>query len=113
MRRREFLQTAAGAGIAGMLSRASAWSQSADSRVEILLDEPIATISPNLYGQFTEHIGGGIYDGVWVGKNSKIANVNGIRKALIEKLRELRVPVIRWPGGCAADSYDWRDGIGP
>jgi alpha-N-arabinofuranosidase len=95
------------------VSNRIAWSQASDSRVEILLDEPIAQISPNIYGQFTEHIGGVIYDGVWVGRNSKIPNVNGIRKALVDKMREIHVPVVRWPGGCAADSYDWRDGIGP
>jgi alpha-L-arabinofuranosidase len=95
------------------VSSRDAWSQLADSRIEILLNEPIAQISPMIYGQFTEHIGGVIYDGVWVGRESKIPNVNGIRKSLVDKLREIRVPVIRWPGGCAADSYDWRDGVGP
>jgi alpha-N-arabinofuranosidase len=93
--------------------RASAFGQSADSSVEVFLDEPIGTISRNIYGHFTEHIGGVIYDGVWVGKDSKIPNVGGIRKALVEALRRIKAPVIRWPGGCFADSYDWRDGIGP
>jgi alpha-L-arabinofuranosidase len=113
MRRREFIQYAGCAGMAFAVSGRDAWSQLADSRIEILLNEPIAQISPMIYGQFTEHIGGVIYDGVWVGRESKIPNVNGIRKALVDKLREIRVPVIRWPGGCAADSYDWRDGVGP
>lgn len=113
MRRREFIQYAGCAGMAFAVANRNAWSQVADSRIAILLNEPIGRISPTIYGQFTEHIGGVIYDGVWVGRNSKIANVNGIRKALVDKLREIRVPVIRWPGGCAADSYDWRDGVGP
>ena len=95
------------------LGQRRAWAQSADSRIEILVEEPIGQISRNIYGQFTEHIGGVIYDGVWVGRGSRVPNINGIRKALVEKLHEIRVPVIRWPGGCAADSYDWRDGIGP
>ena len=81
--------------------------------IEVFADEPIGTISRNVYGHFTEHIGGVIYDGVWVGRNSKIPNVNGIRKALLEKLKQIKAPVIRWPGGCFADSYDWKDGIGP
>ncbi len=54
-----------------------------------------------------------IYDGVWVGKDSKIPNVGGIRKALVDGLKRIKAPVIRWPGGCFADSYDWKDGIGP
>jgi alpha-N-arabinofuranosidase len=79
----------------------------------VLLQEPLGTISPNIYGQFTEHLGGVIYDGVWVGEDSKIPNVRGIRKALVEALRKIKTPVIRWPGGCFADSYDWKDGVGP
>lgn len=69
-------------------------------------------ISPEIYGQFTEHIGGVIYDGIYVGKDSDIPNINGFRKEIIEKLRAIGTPVIRWPGGCFAETYDWRDGIG-
>jgi alpha-N-arabinofuranosidase len=101
------------AGTMLAFSRRTTWAESSDARIEIFPDEPLGTISPNLYGQFTEHIGGVIYDGVWVGENSKIANQDGIRTALVERLKEIRVPVIRWPGGCFADSYDWKDGIGP
>lgn len=108
--RREFLQKTAAAALAVPPARAA---QAADNRVTVLVDEPIGTISPNLHGQFTEHIGGVIYDGVWVGENSPVPNIGGIRKDLIERLRELNVPVVRWPGGCFADSYNWRDGIGP
>ena len=75
--------------------------------------EPLGTISPNIYGHFTENLGGVIYDGVWVGEKSKVPNLNGIRKELVEEMRKIKAPVIRYPGGCFADSYDWRDGIGP
>ena len=66
-----------------------------------------------LYSQFTEHIGGVIYDGIWVGPDSKVANTDGIRTALVEHVRRLGKVLIRWPGGCFADRYHWRDGIGP
>jgi alpha-L-arabinofuranosidase len=85
----------------------------ADARIDILPGEPIATISPEIYSHFIEQLGGVIYDGVWVGEGSKIPNVNGIRKAFIDTMRTVKAPVLRWPGGCFADSYDWRDGIGP
>jgi alpha-N-arabinofuranosidase len=88
-------------------------SGSSDSRIEVLLDEPLGTISPNIYGHFTEHLGGLIYDGIWVGENSKSPNLNGIRKELVDEMRKIKAPVVRYPGGCFADSYDWRDGIGP
>src|ERR1041385_1299435 len=84
----------------------------ADSRIEILLNEPLGTISPEIYGHFTEHLGGVIYDGIWVGENSKVPNLNGLRKELIDEMKKIKAPVIRYPGGCFADSYDWRDGIG-
>jgi alpha-L-arabinofuranosidase len=90
----------------------SAVAVAANSRVEILLDEPIGRISPNLYGHFAENLGGVIYDGIWVGRDSKIANVGGVRRALIEQMRAIKAPIVRFPGGCFADSYDWRDGIG-
>lgn len=70
------------------------------------------TILPELYGHFTEHIGGVIYDGIWVGRDSEVENVHGFRREMIARLAELNPPVIRWPGGCFAETYDWRDGIG-
>jgi alpha-L-arabinofuranosidase len=113
MRRRDFVKgSILGSALFALPSR-PLWSQSSDARVEILSDEPLGVISPNVYGHFTEHIGGVIYDGVWVGPNSKVPNKFGIRTSLIDRLKEIRVPVIRWPGGCFADSYDWKDGIGP
>ncbi len=110
MSRRRLL-TGAMAGSATLLAARQA--RAADARVEVLLNEPIGAISPDLYGHFTEHIGGVIYDGVWVGERSRIPNYGGVRAALVDKLKLLKPSVIRWPGGCFADSYDWRDGIGP
>ena len=100
------------AGAMLTFSCANVWAKDADARIEVLLDEPLGEISPNIYGQFTEHIGGVIYDGVWVGEGSKIPNDHGIRSQLVDMMKQIHVPVIRWPGGCFADSYDWKDGIG-
>ena len=69
-------------------------------------------IPKEIYGQFAEHLGTCIYGGLWVGKDSKIPNVDGYRKDVLEALKALKVPVLRWPGGCFADEYHWRDGIG-
>lgn len=70
-------------------------------------------IHKDIYGQFMEHLGRGIYEGVWVGEDSKIPNKDGIRLDVLNALKELRVPLLRWPGGCFADEYHWRDGVGP
>jgi alpha-L-arabinofuranosidase len=85
----------------------------AELSVTVLLNEPIATIKPAIYSQFAEHIGGVIYDGIWVGTDSKVANVDGIRAKLVEHVKQIGHVVVRWPGGCFADKYHWRDGIGP
>jgi alpha-N-arabinofuranosidase len=116
--RREFLRnTLIGGGIVltrGIFSPlGGAQSKSLDSRIEVLTGEPLGVISPNLYGHFTENLSGVIYDGIWVGPNSRVPNVDGIRKELIDEMRKIKAPVVRFPGGCFADSYDWRDGIGP
>jgi alpha-L-arabinofuranosidase len=66
----------------------------ADSRVEILLDEPQGTISPNIYGHFMEHLGGVIYDGLWVGPRSKVPNVDGLRRDVIEHMKKIQAPVV-------------------
>jgi alpha-N-arabinofuranosidase len=79
----------------------------------VLLDEPIGHIRPAIYSQFAEHIGGVIYDGIWVGPDSKVPNVDGVRKDIIDHVKRLGRVVVRWPGGCFADRYHWRDGIGP
>ena len=115
MKRREFLRNVAAAG-AGMLVFKSApamFSQTAGGRIEVLMDEPLGAISPNIYGHFVENLSGVIYDGIWVGENSKVPNIGGIRKELVEEMRKIGPPIVRFPGGCFADSYDWRDGIGP
>jgi alpha-L-arabinofuranosidase len=75
--------------------------------------QPAAVINRNIYGQFAEHLGRLIYGGMWVGPGSSIPNTGGIRNDVVAALRELSIPVLRWPGGCFADEYHWRDGIGP
>lgn len=70
-------------------------------------------IHPEIYGHFSEHLGRGIYEGIYVGEDSEIPNVNGMRIDVVEALKEMGVPVLRWPGGCFADEYHWKDGIGP
>lgn len=70
-------------------------------------------VSPEIYGQFAEHLGRCIYGGIWVGPDSEIPNINGYRTDVVEAFRDLEIPVLRWPGGCFADDYHWRDGIGP
>jgi len=106
--RRKFLK-----GVAACVAAAGLRSDTPAAHIEILPAEPIGTIAPEVYGHFIEHLGGVIYDGVWVGRDSKIPNEGGIRRAVIDALKAIHAPVIRWPGGCFADSYDWRDGIGP
>ena len=76
-------------------------------------DQPAAKINKEIYGQFAEHLGSCIYGGLWVGEDSPIPNIKGYRKDVFEALKALQVPVLRWPGGCFADEYHWRDGIGP
>ena len=71
------------------------------------------TIAADIYGQFSEHLGRCIYEGIWVGPDSNIPNKDGYRLDVTEALRELNMPVLRWPGGCFADDYHWQDGIGP
>jgi alpha-L-arabinofuranosidase len=70
-------------------------------------------IDKNVYGHFAEHLGRCIYDGFWVGEDSDIPNIRGMRTDIIEALKRIKAPVIRWPGGCFADEYHWKDGIGP
>ena len=116
--RREFLHKGAVGASTLLISTKAGWaakaaSRAADSRIEVLFDEPLGTVSPNIYGHFAENLGGVLYDGIWVGEKSRVANIDGLRKSLIDHMRKIKVPVIRYPGGCFADSYDWRDGIGP
>jgi alpha-L-arabinofuranosidase len=77
------------------------------------LADTIGVIRPELHGHFLEHLGSAVYGGIWVGEDSPAADREGFRAQAIEYLRQLRIPVLRWPGGCFADDYHWRDGIGP
>ncbi|MEU2779910.1 alpha-N-arabinofuranosidase, partial [Streptomyces sp. NPDC007162] len=79
----------------------------------INLDIEGPTISRHLYGHFAEHLGHCVYGGFWVGEDSPIPNEGGIRLDVVEALRALDIPNLRWPGGCFADEYHWQDGIGP
>lgn len=79
----------------------------------VVTNHPGAMISKDIYGHFSEHLGTCIYGGLWVGTDSKIPNTNGIRNDVLFALREIKVPNLRWPGGCFADTYHWKDGIGP
>ncbi|HEY4115319.1 MAG TPA: alpha-L-arabinofuranosidase C-terminal domain-containing protein [Rhizomicrobium sp.] len=100
--------------LAGSAARAAdAPAGTIDATITIHADRPGATIAPEIYGQFAEHLGHLMYGGLWVGPKSPIPNVRGFRKDVVEALKRLGVPVVRWPGGCFADQYHWRDGIGP
>ncbi len=87
----------------------------ADPSAQLTIDatKPGPVINRNIYGQFAEHLGRGIYEGIWVGEDSPIPNTHGYRNDVLAALKELHVPLLRWPGGCFADEYHWRDGIGP
>lgn len=76
-------------------------------------EKKLSRIAPELYGQFSEHLGRCIYDGIYVGEDSDIPNTKGMRNDVVDALRAIQLPVLRWPGGCFADEYHWRDGIGP
>jgi alpha-L-arabinofuranosidase len=82
-------------------------------KVKVHSEKKKETINKNIYGHFAEHLGRCIYEGIWVGKDSAIPNINGMRKDVIAALKEMKIPVLRWPGGCFADNYYWMDGIGP
>lgn len=85
-----------------------------DTTLTIRADAPIGTISPRLYGHFAEHLGRCCYDGLWVGAScTNIPHQEGFRTDVLEALRALPAPLLRWPGGCYADHYHWRDGVGP
>ena len=83
------------------------------TEISIDLSKPGPTINRNLFGQFAAHLGHGIYEGIWVGPDSAIPNTRGIRTDVVSALKALHIPNIRWPGGCFADEYHWRNGIGP
>jgi len=102
------------AAVVGLLAQ-PALSQTSGAPVAIAVDtaHPGPKISRDLFGQFAEHLGHGIYGGIWVGPDSTIPNVRGIRSDVVQALRAIEVPNVRWPGGCFGDNYHWRNGIGP
>ncbi|TFW34649.1 alpha-N-arabinofuranosidase [Massilia horti] len=96
-----------------LLSVLAALPAFAQVSVTVEANKPGAVINKNVYGQFAEHLGSGIYGGLWVGPASKIPNTRGWRNDVVGALKDLHVPLVRWPGGCFADEYHWKDGIGP
>lgn len=84
-----------------------------ETKVVVNADVSRGIINKNIYGQFSEHLGRCIYEGLWVGEDSPIPNTKGIRNDVLHALKELNIPILRWPGGCFADEYHWKDGIGP
>ena len=81
-------------------------------RYIIHADREQSKISKEIYGHFAEHLGRCVYEGIWVGEDSPISNTKGIRNDVVEALKNIQIPVLRWPGGCFADTYHWKDGIG-
>lgn len=96
-----------------LLCSQSIFSQKESTVVVIKNSETAPTINKNIYGHFAEHLGKCIYGGFFVGDTSKIPNTNGVRNDIIKALKDLKIPNLRWPGGCFADTYHWKDGIGP
>ncbi|MDD3319973.1 MAG: alpha-L-arabinofuranosidase C-terminal domain-containing protein [Paludibacter sp.] len=88
-------------------------AQTTTSKITIHAEQGKNVINKEIYGQFAEHLGTCIYGGIWVGENSPIPNTKGYRNDVLEALKKLQIPVLRWPGGCFADEYHWMDGIGP
>jgi alpha-N-arabinofuranosidase len=122
--RREFLRSSALAATGGAvaltfagsstaLSRMIGYQQPQTGKIWIDVDDVEGEINRNIYGQMIEHVGRAVYDGTWVGEDSKVPHDGGIRKAAIETFRRLQAPVVRWPGGCFADAYHWQEGVGP
>ncbi|WP_230482025.1 alpha-N-arabinofuranosidase [Sphingomonas sp. Leaf21] len=101
------------AAIAGAMLCGAASAQQAPIAVTVAANGTGPRIDRNIFGQFAENLGTGVYGGVWVGEGSSIPNVRGIRTDVVTALRALKVPSVRWPGGCFADEYHWRDGVGP
>ena len=81
--------------------------------IDINVNQGKNKINRHIYGHFAEHLGRCIYDGIWVGEDSPIPNTRGIRNDIVEALKKIKIPNLRWPGGCFADAYHWKHGIGP
>src|SRR5437763_601052 len=103
--RRSFLGAAAAVSLGSFLPRVLADTANQTQKFVVRADSEIGLVRPELHGHFAEHLGSCVYGGLWVGKNSAIPNVHGFRKAAVDALKELGVPVLRWPGGCFADDY--------
>lgn len=108
--RRGFVAGAIGSAV---LAASPVRAASPGASITVLLDEPVGTVSPDLYGYLLENLGSVIYDGVWTGGNARIPQINGLRRQLVDHLKRIKPGLIRWPGGNFADYYNWRDGIGP
>ncbi len=98
---------------AALCAASMAMSAQQTSEITVKVSEGNQVIPKEIYGQFAEHLGTCVYGGLWVGENSPIPNTNGYRNDVLNALKALKVPVLRWPGGCFADEYHWTDGIGP
>ena len=106
VKRREFINTALTGGLLLLTGNRSAAPQArlADARIEVLLDESSGRIAPEIYGHFAEHLGGVVYDGIWVGENSQVPNLGGIRQALVEALKRIKPAVFSSLSLCSFDS---------
>ncbi len=99
--------------IAGIQTNAQIKDQVSVNQLVIIANHSGPVISKDIYGHFSEHLGNCIYGGLWVGPDSRMPNTYGIRNDVLAALREIKVPNLRWPGGCFADTYHWKDRIGP
>ena len=88
-------------------------AQDQSTPIQLLPNSQAPVINKHIYGHFAEHLGHCIYGGFYVGEKSEIPNIDGVRKDIIAALKNLNIPNLRWPGGCFADTYHWKDGIGP
>ena len=95
-----------------LLAASVSLSAQQSATITLHADQGKQIIPKEIYGQFAEHLGTCIYGGLWVGENSDIPNIKGYRTDVFNALKDLQVPVLRWPGGCFADEYHWMDGIG-
>ena len=111
--RRRFAATGAAASLASLLPRGVFSQGTANKNAIVHAGDSIGVVKPEFHSNFAEHLGSCVYGGIWVGPNSPIPNIEGFRKDTVDALKDLGVPVLRWPGGCFADDYHWRDGIGP
>ena len=108
-----FVRFVTGLAAAAVALQPALAQQTAPVRVQVQASRAGPKISRDIFGQFAEHLGSGIYGGIWVGPRSPIPNVRGIRSDVVQALRAIHVPNVRWPGGCFGDNYHWRNGIGP